>query len=162
MLGDKSRRADLCTIMKHSYLTRIKSDAIVKLGICPSNRIRQFCLASLLGKMKFPEQLAACAGNGSFPPINCVPDTVNGVKFIRDLYEMSNDTSGTTHPVFQQHDLAFITWQSVLVRDVSSKNRFPFSTPFAAWWEALHTPCFCCSLTASSFFGQMVSISVRQ
>ncbi len=37
---------------------------------------------------------SVCAGHGSFPPIDCVPDTVNGVRFIRDLYEMSNDTSG--------------------------------------------------------------------
>ncbi|CAL5229131.1 g12399 [Coccomyxa viridis] len=33
-------------------------------------------------------------GHGSFPPIDCVPDNVNGARFIRDLYEMSNDTSG--------------------------------------------------------------------
>ena len=35
-----------------------------------------------------------CAGHGSFPPIDCVPDNVNGVRFVRDLYEMSDDTSG--------------------------------------------------------------------
>ena len=39
--------------------------------------------------------VSLCAGHGSFPPIDCVPDTVNGVRFVRDLYEMSNDTSGT-------------------------------------------------------------------
>lgn len=33
-------------------------------------------------------------GFGSFPPKDCIPDTVNGAKFIRDLYEMSNDESG--------------------------------------------------------------------
>ena len=38
-----------------------------------------------------------CAGHGSFPPIDCVPDTVNGVRFVRDLYEMSDDTSGTAN-----------------------------------------------------------------
>ena len=39
--------------------------------------------------------VSVCAGHGSFPPTDCVPDTVNGVRFVRDLYEMSNDTSGT-------------------------------------------------------------------
>lgn len=36
-----------------------------------------------------------CAGYGSFPPQDCIPDTVNGFKYVRDLYEKSNDTSGT-------------------------------------------------------------------
>lgn len=31
-------------------------------------------------------------GFGSFAPSGCEPDTVNGAKFVRDLYEMSNDT----------------------------------------------------------------------
>lgn len=35
-------------------------------------------------------------GHGSFPPTECIPDTVNGAKFIRDLYEMSKDTGGVT------------------------------------------------------------------
>lgn len=35
-------------------------------------------------------------GFGSFPPKECIPDTVNGAKYVRDLYEKSNDSSGET------------------------------------------------------------------
>jgi hypothetical protein len=38
------------------------------------------------------------AGHGEFPPQDCIPDTVNGFKFVRDLYEKSNDTSGDKNP----------------------------------------------------------------
>lgn len=44
-----------------------------------------------------PKSLCSCmhaAGFGSFPPTACVPDTINGAKFVRDLYEMCNDTLG--------------------------------------------------------------------
>lgn len=34
------------------------------------------------------------AGHGSFDCEGCIPDTVNKAKFVRDLYEMANDTSG--------------------------------------------------------------------
>ncbi|KAG7675170.1 hypothetical protein Ndes2526B_g08028 [Nannochloris sp. 'desiccata'] len=33
-------------------------------------------------------------GMGSFDCSGCVPDPVNGVKFVRDLYELANDSSG--------------------------------------------------------------------
>ncbi|CAL8464887.1 g4422 [Coccomyxa elongata] len=37
---------------------------------------------------------SSSTGHGSFPPKECIPDTVNGAKYIRDLYEMSKDTGG--------------------------------------------------------------------
>ena len=37
---------------------------------------------------------SSSAGYGSFPPSGCVPDTVNGAKFVRDLYELAHDTGG--------------------------------------------------------------------
>lgn len=36
--------------------------------------------------------LTQYAGHGSFPCVDCVPDTVNGVACVRDLYEKANDT----------------------------------------------------------------------
>jgi hypothetical protein len=33
-------------------------------------------------------------GFGSFPPTDCIPDTVNHAKFIRDLYEMTGQDPG--------------------------------------------------------------------
>lgn len=44
----------------------------------------------------FPDDppFTSSTGHGSFPPKDCIPDTVNGTKFIRDLYEMSKDTGG--------------------------------------------------------------------
>lgn len=33
-------------------------------------------------------------GVGSFSCDGCVPDTAQGVKFVRDLYDMAKDTSG--------------------------------------------------------------------
>ena len=39
--------------------------------------------------------LSSPSGQGSFPcDDTCVPDTVNGVRFVRDLYELANDTGG--------------------------------------------------------------------
>ncbi|GMH44725.1 hypothetical protein BSKO_12677 [Bryopsis sp. KO-2023] len=38
--------------------------------------------------------LSNANGIGAFPADDCIPDTVNGAKFIRDLYEAVNDTSG--------------------------------------------------------------------
>lgn len=39
--------------------------------------------------------LANPAGAGSFPCDDaCVPDTINGAKFVRDLYELAKDTTG--------------------------------------------------------------------
>lgn len=34
------------------------------------------------------------AGFGSFDCEGCIPDTVNNVKFVRDLYEIAGDTNG--------------------------------------------------------------------
>lgn len=38
--------------------------------------------------------LSSSTGQGSFPCDDCIPDTLNGAKFIRDLYEKSHDTFG--------------------------------------------------------------------
>lgn len=38
--------------------------------------------------------LSSSAGYGSFPPSGCVPDTVNGARFVRDLYDLAHDTGG--------------------------------------------------------------------
>lgn len=38
--------------------------------------------------------LPAQAGFGSFPPQNCIPDTVNGFRSVRDLYDKASDTFG--------------------------------------------------------------------
>jgi hypothetical protein len=39
---------------------------------------------------------AAVTGQGSFPCDDaCIPDTINNAHFVRDLYEKSNDTTGT-------------------------------------------------------------------
>jgi hypothetical protein len=37
---------------------------------------------------------SSSAGHGSFPPTGCIPDTVNGAKFVRDLYELAKDAGG--------------------------------------------------------------------
>ncbi|GMH45297.1 hypothetical protein BSKO_13254 [Bryopsis sp. KO-2023] len=33
-------------------------------------------------------------GYGSFPADDCIPDSINGSKFVRDLYELAKDTAG--------------------------------------------------------------------
>lgn len=38
--------------------------------------------------------LASSTGYGSFPCDGCIPDTVNGAKFVRDLYDQAGDTFG--------------------------------------------------------------------
>lgn len=38
--------------------------------------------------------LSSSTGHGSFPCDGCVPDPCNGARFVRDLYERSNDTAG--------------------------------------------------------------------
>ena len=53
-------------------------------------------------------------GYGEFPTTDCLPDTVNGAKFVRDLYEkvddnagnscVSNSTPGTAHSTGHAHD----------------------------------------------------------
>lgn len=37
-------------------------------------------------------------GHGSFPCDGCVPDGVNGARFVRDLYEKAQDTTGARGP----------------------------------------------------------------
>ena len=40
------------------------------------------------------------AGYGEFSTEGCIPDNVNGAKFVRDLYEKVDDTTGKlTHSV---------------------------------------------------------------
>lgn len=36
-------------------------------------------------------------GHGSFDCEDCVPDTINKAKFVRDLYDMAKDTTGEQH-----------------------------------------------------------------
>ena len=39
--------------------------------------------------------LLLSTGQGSFPCDDaCIPDTINNAHIVRDLYEMSNDTTG--------------------------------------------------------------------
>lgn len=38
--------------------------------------------------------LSSSTGHGSFPCDGCVPDPINGARFVRDLYERSADTAG--------------------------------------------------------------------
>jgi len=38
--------------------------------------------------------LSSSTGHGSFPCDGCVPDPINGAKFVRDLYELAHDTTG--------------------------------------------------------------------
>ncbi len=35
-------------------------------------------------------------GYGEFPITDCIPDTVNGAKFVRDLYEKVDDNAGNS------------------------------------------------------------------
>eukprot|EP00955_Chlamydomonas_euryale_P003263 35110-Chlamydomonas_euryale.AAC.1 len=35
------------------------------------------------------------AGFGAFSCAGCIPDSINGVKYVRDLYEKAGDTLGT-------------------------------------------------------------------
>ncbi len=35
-------------------------------------------------------------GYGEFPTTDCIPDTVNGAKFVRDLYEKVDDNAGNS------------------------------------------------------------------
>lgn len=37
-------------------------------------------------------------GYGEFPTTDCIPDTVNDAKFVRDLYEMVDDNAGNLCP----------------------------------------------------------------
>lgn len=50
-----------------------------------------------LGQGISQKYLKACgfvAGHGSFPPLQCIPDTVNGARTIRELYDKAGDTFG--------------------------------------------------------------------
>eukprot|EP00667_Euglena_gracilis_P013883 EG_transcript_14349 len=38
--------------------------------------------------------LSSSTGHGSFPCDGCIPDPLNGAKFIRDLYDLAGDTGG--------------------------------------------------------------------
>lgn len=52
----------------------------------------------LLARPKHAMLVWLRAGFGSFPPTACVPDTVNGAKFVRDLYEMCDPGPGKQQP----------------------------------------------------------------
>ena len=43
---------------------------------------------------RVPEGVWFMAGHGSIPPLRCIPDTVNGAKTIRELYDKAGDTFG--------------------------------------------------------------------
>lgn len=47
------------------------------------------CLATVHGIVDM-----LVAGYGEFTTDGCIPDTVNGAKFVRDLYEKVHDTAG--------------------------------------------------------------------
>lgn len=47
------------------------------------------CLAAMHGTVYI-----LVAGYGEFTTDGCIPDTVNGAKYVRDLYEKVNDTAG--------------------------------------------------------------------
>lgn len=66
-------------------------------GICQettcSSVLSQQVLASCPLK-RTPSLLLSLAGHGSFGCDGCIPDTINGAKFVRDLYEKANDKTG--------------------------------------------------------------------
>ena len=47
------------------------------------------CLAAVHGTVDM-----LVAGYGEFTTDGCIPDNVNGAKFVRDLYDKVNDTAG--------------------------------------------------------------------
>lgn len=57
----------------------------------------------------------AASGYGSFGCGGCIPDTVNGAKFVRDLYELANDTGGTWAVRFWGFD-PLVLWSGLVLR----------------------------------------------
>lgn len=47
-----------------------------------------------------PAHLHLSAGHGSFDNQGCIPDSVNGCKFVRDLYELAHDSTGEVNSRF--------------------------------------------------------------
>lgn len=47
-----------------------------------------------------PAHLHLSAGHGSFDNQGCIPDSVNGCKFVRDLYELAHDSTGEVNSWF--------------------------------------------------------------
>lgn len=69
--------------------------------------------------------MANSAGNGSFDCVDCIPDTINGVKFVRDLYDIAGDTNGKyTVPVLWD------TKERTIVNNESSEILRIFNTAF--------------------------------
>lgn len=48
------------------------------------------------------------AGQGSFDCEGCIPDTINGAKFVRDLYEKAEDKTGESFFVPGEHFVWYI------------------------------------------------------
>jgi putative glutathione S-transferase len=64
-------------------------------------------------------------GSGSFPTDGCIPDTVNNAKFVRDLYDMADDTTGKyTVPVLWDKK------EKTIVNNESSEVLRMFSSAF--------------------------------
>lgn len=75
-----------------------------------------------------PAPLSSPSGNGQFAPKGCTPDHVNGVRFVRDLYELSMDTLGKySVPVLWDKKT------STIVNNESSEIVRMFSYVFDSW-----------------------------
>lgn len=62
----------------------------------PNDRGHYACWAADVADMPLPA--LPPAGHGSFGCQDCIPDTVNSTKFVRDLYELADPTGGWTSP----------------------------------------------------------------
>ena len=52
---------------------------------------------SCIHSCKHRTEHVLAAGYGEFTTEGCIPDTVNGAKYVRDLYEKVNDTAGESY-----------------------------------------------------------------
>lgn len=69
--------------------------------------------------------LHSSQGYGEFPADDCIPDTVNGAKFVRDLYEKVGDTAGKyTVPVLWDKK------ENTIVNNESSEIMRTFNSEF--------------------------------
>lgn len=54
------------------------------------------------------DALKCCPGNGNFPADDCIPDPINGAKYVRDLYEKVHDTAGDLHAFLLTQNQPFL------------------------------------------------------
>eukprot|EP01126_Amoeba_proteus_P027319 TRINITY_DN2710_c0_g3_i2.p1 TRINITY_DN2710_c0_g3~~TRINITY_DN2710_c0_g3_i2.p1 ORF type:complete len:266 (+),score=35.86 TRINITY_DN2710_c0_g3_i2:76-798(+) len=76
-------------------------------------------------------------GHGSFDCSACIPDTVNGFKTVRELYEKSEDTLGK-YSVPVLWDKKFQT----IVNNESAEIMLMFNTEFNQWAKVRSSPIF--------------------